>query len=97
MESKVKKWQLQDHQLELDEFWEKLSCAWLILNIHCVLYTVPLDGVLLQQAEWLLRDVLLIEELLPQPDDEIQILTQAVSGVLVIVQGLYILPGCKIC
>ena len=47
-----------------------------------------MDGVLLQQAEWLLRDVLLIEELLPQPDDEIQILTQAVSGVLVNVQGL---------
>ena len=50
-----------------------------LVNIeHSLRATVPLDG-MLQQAEWLLRDVLLIEELLPQPDGEI---------LRVIVQGL---------
>ena len=43
-----------------------------------------MDGVL-QQAEWLLRDVLFIEGLLPQPEGEL--LTQAVSGVVINLQS----------
>ena len=62
----------------MDEFLGEAERC--LVNIeHSLCATVPLDGVL-QQAEWLLRDVLLIEELLPQPDGEI--LTQAVSGVV---------------
>ena len=44
-----------------------------------------LDG-LLQQAEWLLRDVVILEDLLPQRDGEI--LAQAISDVIVDVQYL---------
>ena len=64
---------------------------------HCMLLFLWMECYNMQ-AEWLLRDVLFIAEELPgpmQPDGEI--LTQAVSGGVVIVQGLYILPGCRIC
>lgn len=82
---------LAAHQLsaELDVFLiEAEGC---LVNIDEILHfcdksdVTTLDGVL-QQAEWLLRDIILIEEFLPQPEGEI--LTQAVSSVVTGVRSM---------
>ena len=62
------------HQLsaELDGFlMEAEGCLIDIERSSCDRNDVTAMDGLLQQAEWLLRDVLLIEELLPQPEGEL--------------------------
>ena len=72
-----------DMEQELDGFFDEVESSLTHIQDE-VRVNRSLNG-LLQQAEWLLRDVIL-EDLLPQPDGEI--LTQAISDVIVDVQYL---------
>ena len=72
-------------QEELDEFLSEVENCLVSIEQSLNRSTCDLDGIL-QQTEWLLRDVLFVEELLPRPAGEE--LSGAVTAVYINVQNL---------